>query len=409
MKRRVIKKRLFFLLILLILPLFFLLPSKKEEEMKDLSTYTKKEVEAYAKEEELELQIEEEYSESVPKDQMISQSIPKGKRFHHKDHLKVKFSLGKIDNNVYQDSHVDELGFVPIMMYHGIYNKKDSETEYTGGNVDYDGYQRTSESFKRDLETFYQEGYYIIPLKDYIKGEINVPLGKSPMILTFDDGFANNMQVIGKENGKIQIDPNSAVGIMEEFKKKHPDYPVTATFFLNAPLFRQSDYEEEIFDYMIEHGYDIGNHTYSHPDFTELTYEEAVEEVGSMYQILEEKLKDHYVHIIALPYGSPYDKDHENFPAILSGNYNGFEYHTDAMLQVGWESNFSPYSKNFEPQFMKRIRAYDNNGEGYDIEMNLERLKNTRFISDGDSNQITIKKEDMEYLNENTSRKIVTY
>ena len=35
---------------------------------------------------------------------------------------------------------VNELNSVPILMYHRIYNMKNSETKYTGGNVDKDGY-----------------------------------------------------------------------------------------------------------------------------------------------------------------------------------------------------------------------------------------------------------------------------
>ena len=36
------------------------------------------------------------------------------------------------------------------------------------------------------------------------------------------------------------FDKNSAVGILEEFKKKHPDTNVTATFFVNGGIFNQS-------------------------------------------------------------------------------------------------------------------------------------------------------------------------
>ena len=55
----------------------------------------------------------------------------------------------------YKSNNVDELGEVPIMMYHGIHNKRNSETKYIGGNVDKDGYQRTSEAFANDLEFYY--------------------------------------------------------------------------------------------------------------------------------------------------------------------------------------------------------------------------------------------------------------
>lgn len=71
----------------------------------------------------------------------------------------------------------------------------------------------------------------MIRLNDYINGIVDVELGKSPIVLTFDDGLENNIKVTGLDSdGNIIIDPNSAVGILEEFKKKYPDFNVTATF-----------------------------------------------------------------------------------------------------------------------------------------------------------------------------------
>ena len=40
----------------------------------------------------------------------------------------------------YRNAGVNELNSVPILMYHRVYGMKNSETEYTGGNVDKDGY-----------------------------------------------------------------------------------------------------------------------------------------------------------------------------------------------------------------------------------------------------------------------------
>ena len=150
----------------------------------------------------------------------------------------------------YKSKNVDESGEVPIMMYHGIHHKNNSDTKYIGGNVDNDGYQRTTESFINDLEFYYTEGYRMVRLTDYVDGNIDVELGKSPIILTFDDGLENNIKVIGLDGtGDIIIDPNSAVGILESFKEKYPDYNVTATFFVNGGLFQQEEYNET-YDYV---------------------------------------------------------------------------------------------------------------------------------------------------------------
>ena len=310
----------------------------------------------------------------------------------------------------YIDNNVDELGEVPIMMYHGIHNKKNSETDYTGGNVDRDGYQRTAEAFRNDLEFYYKSGYRMIRLNDFVDGNIDVELGKSPLVLTFDDGLENNIKVTGLDKkGNIIIDPNSAVGILEEYKKKYPDFNVTATFFINGGIFQQKEYNEKILKWLVKHGYDVGNHTYTHVDFTKVGSEESIEEIGSVYEILDKIIPGKYVNIVALPFGSPYKYNHDNMKYILNCDYNGKNYKTKAALRVGWKAERSPFDKDFESTFLKRIRAYDNEGKEFDIEMNFKLLETTKYISDGDKNTIVIPKEKETKLTENSKKVSITY
>lgn len=310
----------------------------------------------------------------------------------------------------YKNNNVDELGEVPIMMYHGIHNKKSSETNYTGGNVDRDGYQRTSEAFANDLEFYYNSGYRMIRLTDYVDGNIDVELGKSPIILTFDDGLENAIKVIGLDSkGNIIIDPNSAVGILEDFKKKYPDYNVTATFFVNGGIFQQEEYNEKILKWLIDNGYDIGNHTYTHVNFSQVDSNKSIEEVGKLYELLDKIIPGKYVNIVALPFGSPYKLDHENMQYIFNTNYNGKEYITKSTLRVGWKSESSPFSQEFNPKFLKRIRAYDNDGKEFDIEMNFKLLENNRYISDGNKDTIVVSKAEEHLINQTYEKKIITY
>ena len=58
---------------------------------------------------------------------------------------------------------------------------------------------------------------------------------------------------------------------------------------------------------------------------------------------------------------------------------------------------------------MKRIRAYDNNGKEFDIEMNFDILKNNRFISDGDKNTITVPKDKEDKINNLYNLNVKTY
>lgn len=368
---------------------FLLIGCTKTNKMIDLSNKSIDEIKEYAIKNELNLEIDYEFSD-IEKDKIISQSIEVDSNINKNDNLKIIISKGIDYDTLYKENKVNELGNIPIMMYHGIVNKLDEDTPYTGGNVDKDGYHRTTESFIKDLEFYYSEGYRMIRLEDYVKGVIDVPLGKSPIVLTFDDGLENSIKVIGVDDNGIIIDPNCAVGILESFKKKYPDYNVTATFFVNGTLFRQPKYNEQILNWLVDNGYDIGNHSYNHADFTKISESKSEEEIGKLYNLLDKYIKDKYINIVALPFGSPYKKSHNNFKHIINSSYENVVYNTISTLQVGWEANYSPFSSNFDESFIKRIRAYDNNGTNFDITHNFNRLKNNKYISDGDKNKIVV-------------------
>ena len=417
-KRRLRYDRIFILigLILLIIVICFLLfrndsnkASSKEVKMPLVVNKNISSIDDLVKNSELILEKVYEYSDELEKDFIISQSITEGETVNKGDKLVITVSLGKLDKEKLAQDNINELGRVPVMMYHGIVNKKSSETSYTGGNVDKDGYNRTVEAFKEDLEFYYQNGYRMIRAIDYVNGIIDVPYGKSPIVLTFDDGSANNIKVNGVTlDGEIIIDENSAVGVLESFKKKYPDFNVTATFFVNGSLFQQSEYNEKILKWLVENGYDIGNHTKTHVNFSDASTNESEEEVGFVYNKLDAIIPDKYVKLVALPFGSPYKKTHANFSHIINSNYNGINYETVSTFRVGWMPDYSPFSKDFDKEFIMRVRAYDNNGVDFDIEASFRILEKNRYVSDGNVDTIVIKESDASYLND-TNLKVISY
>lgn len=417
-KRRLRYDRIFVLigLILLIIVICFLLfrndsnkASSKEVKMPLVVNKNISSIDDLVKNSELILEKVYEYSDEFEKDFIISQSITEGETVNKGDKLVVTISLGKLDKEKLAQDNINELGRVPVMMYHGIVNKKSSETSYTGGNVDKDGYNRTVEAFKEDLEFYYQNGYRMIRAIDYVNGIIDVPYGKSPIVLTFDDGNTNNIKVNGVTlDGEIIIDENSAVGVLESFKKKYPDFNVTATFFVNGSLFQQSEYNEKILKWLVENGYDIGNHTKTHVNFSDASTNESEEEVGFVYNKLDAIIPDKYVKLVALPFGSPYKKTHANFSHIINSNYNGINYETVSTFRVGWMPDYSPFSKDFDKEFIMRVRAYDNNGVDFDIEASFRILEKNRYVSDGNADTIVIKESDASYIND-TNLKVISY
>lgn len=358
----------------------------------------------------LDINIDYQYSDTVEKDSVVSQSIPDGNEIKNGDKLNIIVSLGKRDLEKLKKDGINELGKVPIMMYHGIKNMKNSETSHTGGNVDKDGYTRTVEAFRQDLDFYYENGYRMIKLSDYVNGNIDVEYGKSPIILTFDDGNDNNIKVTGLDSdGNIIIDKNSAVGVLEEYKKKYPDFNVTAIFFVTGALFNQPEYNDKIINWLVENGYEVGNHTKGHNNLSKTTESETEEVIGYVYDKLNGIIGNKYSKIVALPFGTPYNKSHANYKHVLNGTYNGQEYETLAALRVGWEPEVSPFNKDFDATFLKRCRAYDNNGVDFDIKMVFRMLEKTRYISDGDAKTVITSNSNDGIINKDISKEVILY
>lgn len=387
--------------------------TKKEEKilMQDIINKDINIVKEELSEYNLDININYKYSDTFEKDKVISQSIETDTEIHPKDKLDLVVSLGKRDKEKLKKDGINELGKVPVMMYHGIKNMKNSETSHTGGNVDKDGYTRTAEAFRNDLEFYYSKGYRMIKLSDYVNGNIATEYGKSPIVLTFDDGNDNNIKVTGlDESGNIIIDNNSAVGILEEYKKKYPDFNVTAIFFVTGALFNQPEYNEKIIKWLVDNGYEVGNHTKGHNNLTKTSQTETSEVIGYVYNQLDNIIPGKYEKIVALPFGTPYNRQHANYNYVINSEYNGKKYETIAALRVGWEPEVSSYHKDFDSSFIKRCRAYDNNGSDFDITMVFRMLEKNRYISDGDAQTIITSNSNKELISDNYKEKeIVIY
>lgn len=312
----------------------------------------------------------------------------------------------------YQSAGVDELNSVPIMMYHRIYDMTNEETEYIGGNVDPDGYNRTSEAFEADLESFYQMGYRMIRLTDFIDGKIDTEFGYSPLILTFDDGIRDVVVEGFEDDGTPIFDPTCAIGILEKMKDKYPDYHVTATFFVNSGLFENGEDDWKVIRWLVDNGYDVGNHTWNHAHLNECTAEEIEFQVGSIYKLLEKIIPGRFVNIVALPFGAPESITDEDpqYQKIFRGTYEGMRYRTKATLLCAWTRSFSPFNNQFDVTAVRRIRGYDNNGEDFDIQDNFGALNGgARYVSDGDPDTVVIHEEDQEWLGNTFGHEVIMY
>ncbi len=277
----------------------------------------------------------------------------------------------------------NEVGQSMVLMYHNI---GEEEEEWT----------RTPENIKSDLKNLYDRGYRAVRLQDYVNNTMNVEAGKTPVVITFDDGNENNFRIIKNENEEDIIDPNSAVGILEDFKNEYPDFNTTATFFVfGTNIFRQSEFLNYKLNYLIDNGYDIGNHTLDHRSMKKADSKEYIQEaLGEQVGIINDILPNYEVNTYALCYGER-PKDDEFYSYLEQGTYNDINYKNIAILNVGWNPVNSPISIDFNPLSIPRIRGsqtkVDNVGM-YDWMKYLDENPSKRYISDGVEEVITIPK-----------------
>ncbi len=281
----------------------------------------------------------------------------------------------------------NENGRIMLLMYHGI---SDKESEWV----------RTPENFRRDLQTLYEKGYRIISLKDYIDNDIKVEAGFTPVVLTFDDGLLNQFNYI-EVNGERRLDPDCAVGILEEYFKKYPDFGRGGSFYVFYPLpFRQKELIKEKYEFLIQNGYEVGNHAYTHENLGKISANEVQKALALNVVNTRKYIENFEVFSLALPYGA--SPKGEDYKYVVSGEYEGTQYNHKAVLLVGSNPAPSPNSIKFDASKLPRIRASEMNTAGtgiYDWLTHFEKNPHERYISDGNPDTITIPEEETEKVN----------
>ena len=285
-----------------------------------------------------------------------------------------------------QELQPNELGQVPILMYHNIGPEPEQ-------------FVRTPEQLRADLQWLYEHDFQVIPLHDYFAGQIDLPAGKRPVVLTFDDSPASQFRVQPLENGQLAVDPDSAIGILEAFYQAHPDFGRGGHFGVNgnglfdwapaADESGQTQYAGMKLQWLVDNGYEIGNHTLEHANLGELTDSEIMYQLAANDDAVQALVPDVPIEVITLPYGvyPPGGDD-----SLLRGfEYQGNAYQWQGALLVGANPANSPISSEFAPYETARIQAFDDElNKWFQIFTDNPGML---YVSDGNPGTVTVPSE----------------
>jgi peptidoglycan/xylan/chitin deacetylase (PgdA/CDA1 family) len=266
----------------------------------------------------------------------------------------------------------NELGVVPVLMHHQI--------RPDGGD-----YDLTAAQFRAELARLYREGYVPVRAQDLALATLYVPAGKTPVVLTFDDSTKEQFAYL--PDGTIK--PDTAIGIMLAFAAKHPDFEPAGTFYVNREPFAGVREGPAMLRWLVEHGFEIGNHTKDHIPFHELTPSEVQKEIVLGNRVIRSAVPGADVVTLSLPLGV-FPK-----PAALAyrGRWGGESYRMRGVMLVGANPAPSPYSTKFDPHAIPRIRTSTHAGvEDFGSTFWLDYLAahpDERFVSDGDPTHVS--------------------
>jgi len=278
----------------------------------------------------------------------------------------------------------NEVGRVPILMYHSIGDR---------GKFDALGLNIPAKTFRRHLELLYAAGCYPVNMRDALSAWLDVPSGKIPVVITFDDARISQFRYL--KGGRI--DPECAVGILERFHAEHPeDWPLRASFYIlpdskysGAP-FGQRGLAERKIRHLVAQGFEVANHSTTHHSMAHQNRASLEREVAECVRWTKSVEPGATMDTFALPYGAK-PTDPSLMKALLSGESGGTAYANKCVLLAGGDPALPFLHKRFDNVRITRMGS----APGY-IEAWVKRLEAGEpyrpYISDGDPTTVTVPK-----------------
>jgi peptidoglycan/xylan/chitin deacetylase (PgdA/CDA1 family) len=268
------------------------------------------------------------------------------------------------------DVQANELGKIPVLMYHRFVADPSSV------------YDRTPEDFRAELERLAREDYVPITTAEMATGRIDIPAGKHPVVLTFDDGDPTAL-TLGPDGTPA---PGSAVRILLDVAAANPGFRSVASMYVNADPYGGAAAGAAALRWLHDNGFEIGNHTFGHTNLRTASAERGRQDIARGDEFIRDAVPGYTPTTLALPFGArPRDGE-------LAVRGPGYDY--TAALLVGANPAPSPYATEFEADAIPRVRSQGPDGDEAEFGSTtwLDKLAanpSGRYTSDGNPDVIS--------------------
>jgi peptidoglycan/xylan/chitin deacetylase (PgdA/CDA1 family) len=298
----------------------------------------------------------------------------------------------------------NELGRFPVVMYHAIGAHASNGTRY-----DRHGLNISPDTFRKHLQLMYDAGWYPVNMREALTARFDVPAGKIPVVLTFDD--ARGTQLSYRKDGTM--DPDCAVAIMEEFNATHPDWPLKGSFYVlpyskwNPVPFYQPGKETKKLQYLVSKGFELANHSTTHRRMDKMNAQTLAWEMAECIRYVKNRVPEATMDTMALPMGYVPRTD-ALLDVVLHGQDGKTDYQNLCILRAWGGPTLPPAHKHYDKRDILRIGVEPGYLEGW-----IKRLRRgggeQPFISDGDPNFVTVPKSWAKYLGRDNLGEAIAY
>ena len=292
------------------------------------------------------------------------------------------------------DVEANELGRVPIIMYHAFVQNIENTDEWT----------QTFDQFRGQLDWFRENDFVMVGMQSMVDGRFDLPAGKKPLILTFDDSNSTQFGLQVGPDGEYEVRPNTAVAVLEEYREKYPEFHGPAAFGLLPFKCFESEQDpstcEERLDWLLDHGYEVMNHTADHVDMTDVSANFFVKSIGSMEQWMAARMPQgdgNLSYVLVMPFGA-YPQSTDQRQWLADGFwYQGKKVDLAVVLAVNGGPAISPYSVLSHPEETFRIASDPDVVEYW--QQQIASGDSAIFVSDGEPDTVTVPASWVESVN----------